>query len=194
MAHFAELDDSNVVVRVIVVNNDVMTTDGVEVEQLGIDFLNDLLPDSGTWVQTSYNAGHRHKYAGMGDIYLPDRDIFVPPVDSTPYPSWILNEYNDWEPPVVRVDGYDWDEDTLAWVKPDSPYPSWTWTDNEWTAPTPAPDDGVLIFWDEGALEWVDQVPEFSLPDADDPYPGDGNNPPFYRWNTATREWVEAPE
>lgn len=194
MAHFAELDDSNVVVRVIVVHNDVITIDGVEVEQEGIDFLNGLYPDSGTWVATSYNANNRHKYAGVGDTYDLDRDVFLPSVEPTPYPSWTLNEYNDWEPPVVRVDGYDWDEGTLAWVKPDSPFLSWVWNVNVWTAPTPHPDGSKEYFWDESALEWVDEVPEFLLPDADDPYPGDGNSPPFYRWNTATREWVEVPE
>ena len=78
MAHFAEIDEDNIVVTVVVVHNDVTTIDGVEVEQRGIDFLNDLLPDSGTWVQTSYNHNFRTRYAGIG--YLWDgTDFMVPP-------------------------------------------------------------------------------------------------------------------
>ena len=53
MANFAELDESRIVSRVLVVGNEVTTIDGVEVEQRGIDFLNDIFPESGTWVQTS---------------------------------------------------------------------------------------------------------------------------------------------
>ena len=53
MARFAELDENNIVLQVIIVGNEITTIDDVEVEQRGIDFLNDLFPDSGTWVQTS---------------------------------------------------------------------------------------------------------------------------------------------
>ena len=77
MAHFAEVDESNTVLRVLVVDNDVTTIDGVEVEQRGIDFLEDLLPGSGTWIQTSYHHKIRGRYAGSGMTYDPVLDEFV---------------------------------------------------------------------------------------------------------------------
>ncbi len=156
MAHFAELDDSNVVIRILVVNNDVIIIDGVEDEQRGIDFLNDLYPDSGTWVATSYNANKRYKYAGIGDTYDLDRDVFLQEAPDQPFSSWTLNEYNVWEPPVAVVDGYDWDEDTLAWVQPDQPFPSWIWVDNLWTPPIPYSSLDVPCRWDEDTTSWVE--------------------------------------
>ena len=128
MAHFAELDEDNVVVRVLVVSNHITTIDGVEDEQRGIDFLNDLLPDSGTWLQTSYHHNIRYRYAGSGYTYDPDNDAFYPP---QPYPSWTLDENYRWQPPVPKPDleGKDafvsWDEGTTSWdvviVEPEDP-------------------------------------------------------------------------
>jgi len=78
MAHYAELDATNTVIRVLVVANDVITTpDGTEDEMLGKVFLSDLL--GGTWVQTSYNGRIRARYAGIGYAYDAERDEFVPP-------------------------------------------------------------------------------------------------------------------
>lgn len=79
MAHFAELDDNNVVTRVIVVDNkDTSNENGNEIEAIGIAFCQNLL--GGNWVQTSYNANFRGKYAGIGDTYDPIKDEFVSPV------------------------------------------------------------------------------------------------------------------
>jgi hypothetical protein len=75
MAHFAELDDNNIVLRVIVVNNNELLVDGVESEQKGISFCTELF--GGNWVQTSYNNNFRGKYAGVGDKYDKDLDVFV---------------------------------------------------------------------------------------------------------------------
>ena len=78
MAHYAELDTDNRVIRVLVVANDVITTpDGTEDEMLGKAFLSELL--GGTWVQTSYNGRIRGTYAGIGYAYDPVTDVFVPP-------------------------------------------------------------------------------------------------------------------
>ena len=77
MAHFAEIDKDNKVLRVIVVNNSVTTIDGIENEQLGIDYCNQLL--GGQWIQTSYNAkdnGFRKFYAGIGMRYNLDANEF----------------------------------------------------------------------------------------------------------------------
>ena len=76
MAHFAQLDENNVVMQVIVVNNaELLDESGQESEAKGIAFCQSLF--GGTWKQTSYNANFRGKYAGIGDQYDPVKDEFV---------------------------------------------------------------------------------------------------------------------
>ena len=78
MAHFAELDANNVVLRVIVVGNkDTSDANGVEKEHIGAAFCERLF--GGTWKQTSYNGNIRKNYAGIGYTYNPSIDAFVPP-------------------------------------------------------------------------------------------------------------------
>jgi hypothetical protein len=114
MAHFAELDENNIVTQVIVVHNNELLENGVESEAKGIAFCQSLF--GGNWAQTSYNATIRKNYAGIGFIYNPTLDAFIPP---KPYPSWILNEDTcNWEAPVpYPEDGseYIWNEETLSW-------------------------------------------------------------------------------
>jgi len=118
MAHFAELDDNNIVLRVIVVSND----DAPD-EAAGIEFCRGLL--GGNWKQTSYNtrAGvHtsggtplRKNYAGVGYCYDEVRDAFIPP---SPFPSWIVNDTRGiYEAPVPRPTDADyvWNEITQTW-------------------------------------------------------------------------------
>jgi hypothetical protein len=89
MAHFAELDENNIVTRVIVVhNNELLDGEQTEVEQLGIDFC--VAHYGGTWIQTSYNANFRKNYAGSGMSYDPIRDAFIP--QKPEYGEWNLNE------------------------------------------------------------------------------------------------------
>ena len=115
MAHFAELDENNVVLRVIVVGNkDTADANGVEKEYIGAAFCERLF--GGRWVQTSYNGKIRKNYAGIGYTYREDIDAFVAP---QPYPSWVLNEAAQWEAPTpMPADGnrYSWDEKTKSWV------------------------------------------------------------------------------
>jgi hypothetical protein len=109
MAHFAELDANNTVVRVLVVPD--------EQEHRGHDFLANDLKLGGTWLQTSYNNKIRKQYAGIGFTYDADADVFVAP---QPFNSWSLDENHDWQPPTpMPTDGkkYAWDEDELAWVE-----------------------------------------------------------------------------
>jgi hypothetical protein len=117
MAHFAKLDENNNVLAVHVVNNDVITIDGNESEQAGIDFLTSLHGHA-LWKQTSYNGNIRKNYAGIGYTYDAGRDAFIPP---KPYVSWTLNETTcQWEAPVAYpTDGkrYTWDETTTSWVE-----------------------------------------------------------------------------
>lgn len=124
MAHFAELDDNNTVLRVMVVNDsDTADEDGNEVESVGQQYLTDLF--GGTWVQTSYTGSMRRRYAGTGSIYDPDADIFLNP---KPFPSWVLDENTEWKAPIsMPGDGaamsatvtkvYEWNEETSAWVE-----------------------------------------------------------------------------
>ena len=119
MAHFAKLDNNNIVLAVHVVNNDVIMVEGIESEQVGIDFLTDLHGHS-NWKQTSYNAkgsGFRKNYAGIGYIYNEQLDAFHAP---QPYASWSLNpETATWEPPVMHpTEGHwKWDEENQVWVE-----------------------------------------------------------------------------
>lgn len=78
MAHFAKLNESNEVIAVHVVNNDVITIDGSESEQAGINFLTDLHGHT-LWKQTSYNGSIRKNYAGIGYTYDSVRDAFISP-------------------------------------------------------------------------------------------------------------------
>lgn len=117
MAHFAKLDENNKVLAVHVVNNDVITVDGVESEQAGIDFLTDLHGHA-SWKQTSYNGTIRKNYAGQGMKYDASRDAFIAP---QPFNSWTLNEDTcRWEPPVAYPsDGkfYGWFEPNQQWIE-----------------------------------------------------------------------------
>ena len=111
MAHFTTLDESNIVIRVEVVNNSVITDgEGVEQEQLGKDFLTSLY-GAGNYVQTSYNKNIRKNYAGIGYTYDATRDAFISP---QLYPSWVLNEDTcRYEAPVAYPDDgkdYEWNE------------------------------------------------------------------------------------
>ncbi len=127
MAHFAEIDESNTVQRVLVVGDDQ--------EHRGQEFLADDLGLGGTWVQTSYNTrGGVHygadgepdggtplhvNYAGIG--YSFDGTGFAEP---QPYPSWSLDENYTWQPPTPMPDDgnfYVWDEATTSWVEADDP-------------------------------------------------------------------------
>ena len=115
MAHFAKINSDNIVTQIVVVNNSVITIDGQESEQAGIDFLQDLYGE-GIWVQTSYNGSFRKNYAGVGFEYDSDRDAFIPP---RPYDSWSLDEETClWVPPSeMPADGnkYVWNEETQQW-------------------------------------------------------------------------------
>jgi len=132
MAHFAQLDENNVVTQVIVVSNDDITdTNGVETESIGVAFCQKLLGADTNWKQTSYNSNMRVRYAGIGYSYNAELDAFVAP---QPYVSWTLDsETANWVSPLgaapalteAEVEArsyYRWDEDayqadnTTGWV------------------------------------------------------------------------------
>ena len=130
MAYFAKLNSENIIETVISINNSVIIdNNGIEQEQLGIDFINNLYGTNDIWKQTSYNTNSgvhklngtpfRKNYAGIGYTYDAQRDAFISP---KPFNSWILNETTClWNPPVAYpVDNnvnnrYKWNEETLSW-------------------------------------------------------------------------------
>jgi hypothetical protein len=128
MASFAKLNSENMVITVESVVNEVLKdSNGVEQEQLGIDFLKTLYNEpNAIWKQTSYNTNagihslggspFRKNHAGVGYTYDLNRDAFIPP---KPYNSWILNESTcNWDAPVAYpTDGqrYSWNEEILNW-------------------------------------------------------------------------------
>ena len=115
MAHFAELDENNIVTRVIVVhNNELVDTSGNESEAKGVEFCSTLFGHT-NWVQTSYNNNIRKQFAGTGYTYDSDSDVFVAP---QPYPSWSLDDNSDWQAPTPMPEDdnmYSWNEDTQSW-------------------------------------------------------------------------------
>jgi hypothetical protein len=118
MAHFAELNAANTVLRVVVIANDEIIDDtGKESEAKGIAFCQSLFGADTIWRQTSYHANFRKNYAGIGFRYDTDLDAFIAP---QPYPSWTLDpETCQWQAPVpMPTDGkvYNWDEGLLRWV------------------------------------------------------------------------------
>ena len=116
MAHFAKLDENNIVLEVNVVNNAAL--DASNEETSGIVFLTEWSGGYSNWKQTSYNGTIRKNYASIGMIYDVERNAFYVP---QPYPSWILDEDTClWEAPTsMPTDGkmYQWVEDDLNWQK-----------------------------------------------------------------------------
>jgi hypothetical protein len=107
MSHWAEIDDNNKVIRVLVGdNNDPNNDEGYQwlIDNLG-----------GTWIKTSYNHKIRKQFAGIGYLYNSEADVFIQP---QPYPSWSLDDNFDWQPPTPKPIGlYYWDEATLSWIE-----------------------------------------------------------------------------
>ena len=139
MAHFAQLDENNVVTQVIVVSNDdTSDSNGVEVESIGVAFCQKLLGADTNWKQTSYNGNMRVRYAGIGYSYNAELDAFVSP---QPFASWTLDsDTAEWVSPLgaapaltdAEVEArsfYRWDEDayqadnTTGWVLETPPAP-----------------------------------------------------------------------
>jgi hypothetical protein len=142
MAHFAELDNDNIVTRVVVVDNNISTAAGplgtndmhVDGETWCVNFFK-----GGNWKQTSYNANFRKQYAGEGFTFDSAKNKFILP---QPYTSWALDGNDDWQAPVTYPTdttdkAIDWDEDN-----------------QKWTA-TGRADPTTNFNWDASALAWV---------------------------------------
>ena len=125
MAHFAELNNSNEVLRVVVISNDDVEANGGELSSEAETFVASIVPhseDGTAWKQTSYNNNFRKQYAGIGYSYDSSKDKFISP---QPYPSWSLDSNDDWQAPVTypiitEIDSnlviITWDEDNQKWL------------------------------------------------------------------------------
>jgi len=147
MAHFAELDGSNIVKRVVVVSNDVTTAAG----PLGENDMHidgeawcDNFFKGGTWKQTSYNHNFRKQYAGTGFTFDAAKDKFI---SIQPYPSWTLDGNDDWQAPVTYPSDttdkvfIEWDEENTQWIAKGKK--------EKESDPT------INFTWDASALAWV---------------------------------------
>jgi len=137
MAHFAELDENNVVIRVLTgCNQDIAENGGEQSEQAALYFQSytPLSPNGVKYVQTSYNNNFRGKFAGVGMIYKSDIDKFISP---QPHASWTLDENGVWQapvtPPTLLLDSNNkfynlvWNEPNQKWLATDSNNDSFEW-------------------------------------------------------------------
>lgn len=144
MAHFAQIDENNIVLQVIAVNNDaIKDNDGVEQENLGIDFCKQLYGQDTVWKQCSFHAGNgveylkgtalRKNFPSIGSEYRPDLDAFI---TIKPWDSWVLNETTcGWEAPVAYPsDGiiYTWSDENKSWSDNNGKIYLWNEDNQEW--------------------------------------------------------------
>ena len=109
MAHYAFLDENNIVTEVITGIDETELIEGLDPETWYGNFKNQ------TCIRTSYNHQIRKQYAGIGYSYDPVADVFIAP---KPFPSWVLDNNHDWQPTTPKPEGlYSWDESTLSWIE-----------------------------------------------------------------------------
>ncbi len=110
MAHYAFLDENNVVTEVITGIDETELIEGLDTETWYGNFRGQVCK------RTSYNNNMRKQYAGVGFSYDPIKDVFIAP---QPYSSWSLDDNFDWQAPTPRPQGmfWNWDEATLSWVE-----------------------------------------------------------------------------
>lgn len=110
MAHYAFLDENNIVTEVIVGVDETELIEGKDPETWYAEFRGQVCK------RTSYNGNIRKNYAGIGYTYNEEKDAFIPP---KPFSSWLLNEQTySWKPPVAYPEDdnfYIWDEETVSW-------------------------------------------------------------------------------
>ena len=143
MAHFAELNSSNEVLRVVVISNDDVNANGGDQSSQAETFVSNLVPHStgGTaWKQTSYNNNFRKQYAGIGDTFDASKNKLIKP---KPFNSWVLDSNDDWQAPVTypskdkvgseSIEAF-WEENNRRWIG--------------------VSDSGENYIWDASSLAW----------------------------------------
>ena len=151
MAHFAELNSSNEVLRVVVISNDDVAANGGEQSSQAETFVSNLVPhstDGTSWKQTSYNNNFRKQYAGIGFTYDSSKDKFIIP---KPFTSWQLNSNDDWIAPITYPNvneissnpvSITWDEDNQKWLGK-------TFTGDEYSTVNNYQWDNINLQWNE---------------------------------------------
>ena len=138
MAHYAELDINNKVIRVLTACNQDIATHGGELSEEAANYFGTYTPFSENgvkWVQTSYNSNFRKQYAGIGHTFDSTKNKFIAP---QPFASWSLDSNDDWQAPVayptvitygdnVRYIIY-WDESNLRWIGKDDQQNLFAWS------------------------------------------------------------------
>lgn len=117
MAHFAQLNENNKVINIIVVSNDkiINPETGLEDENIGINFCKSLFGKDTNWIQTSYNSNFRGNFAGIGFSYEKEYDIFLPP---KPYDSWIIDlESIGWKAPIPKPNTDEYFKKNYQWIE-----------------------------------------------------------------------------
>jgi len=138
MAHFAELNSNNIVIRVVVACNQDIANNGGEQSEQAAEHFKTVCPLSNEgvkWVQTSYNNNFKKQYAGINHTYDPIKDKFILP---QPYPSWSLNINDDWQAPItyptILLDSNNkyytisWNENEQKWTGIDSQNNTFSWS------------------------------------------------------------------
>ena len=149
MAHFAELNSSNEVLRVIVISNDDVDSHGGELSSEAETFVASIVPhseDGTAWKQTSYNNKFRKQYAGIGDTFDESKDKFILP---QPFPSWSLDSNDDWQSPVTFP--------TVTEIDSVMIFISWDEANQKWLGTTYTGDGGETITnyeWDATNTQW----------------------------------------
>mgnify|MGYP003624790363 FL=1 len=175
MAHFAELDNNNVVLRVVVVGNDCVPSDEhIDGETWCINFFK-----GGTWKQTSYNNNFRKQYAGKGYTYDAAKNKFIsPPL----YASWILDANDDWQCPVTNPTITTYEDGTYTQADVDADvYPVGHEQEGQRISSFVVGDtknSPYIIEWDEAGQKWTAK-------DHEDPI----NN---FNWDASALAWVSA--
>ena len=153
MAHYAFLDENNIVTEVITGIDETELIEGLDTETWYGNFRGQVCK------RTSYNGNIRKNYAGLGYSYNETLDAFVPP---KPFDSWTLNEETClWQAPVAYpTDGFthNRNEESLTWDLIENSIPPESWVLNEntirWEPPVAYPDDGKKYAWDEETISW----------------------------------------
>ena len=145
MAHFAELNENNVVIRVLTgCNKDIAENGGEQSEQAAAYFQSytPLSPNGVKYVQTSYNNNFRGKFAGVGMIYKQDIDKFITP---QPYDSWTLDSDGIWQTPIAYPTIIGYDNNTKPY------YITWDETNQNWMAKDL---NNIDFVWNTSTLSW----------------------------------------
>ena len=132
MAHFAQINENNIVIWVVSVSNEEITDEnGTESEDKGINLLKSIVGEDTKWVQTSYNSNFRRQYASAGGIYDPTSDVFIDPKPAG-VESFVLVD-GKWYPPIPAPEKY---------------------TEENWPEENGEYTEAHAFYWNEESLSW----------------------------------------